>query len=98
VKNLIASNDFMKLYKLDDESLVLVTKETSQESDDDSEVFDIIIRFDCHSLDTRVGIHYFGEEKRDTKFEGMNYQQVSGIVENIRENVQRASTKPEHGG
>jgi len=86
MKNLIASNDFMKLYKLEDESLVLVTKEESQ--DEDNDLYDIVIRFEHTSeLHTSVGINCKDEEKRDSIFADLTYEIVAQTVNRLREKM-----------
>jgi len=86
MKNLIASNDFMKLYKLEDESLVLVTKEESQ--DEDNDLYDIVIRFEHTSeLNISVGINYKDEEKRDSIFADLTYEIVAQTVNRLREKM-----------
>jgi len=82
MEHMVAANGFMKVFRLEDESLVLVTRD---EADEEETPYEISIRFEFGKVNTRLGLQFKDEEKRDQDFDKMTYKKVNTAVCGIRE-------------
>lgn len=83
MEHMVAANGFMKVFRLEDESLVLVTRDEADEEETPSP-YEIGIRFEFGEVNTRIGLWFKDEEKRDLDFDKMTYEKVNTAVCGVR--------------